>query len=509
MNPQVSRNTQDSSDVGAWIDKLKRELQAKNQRLLLSIEGSLQFNQLWLRALRSGFDSSLYLSDDAEQADARVSKPDHLLGQEAQLVLVDLDSGLHADALALAAGLVQAGGVLAIFSCGIKNWKVENDRYGIWQDEKRSIVPNFANYFFGQLAQSASTLQVLEGVNYPQIPDLELSPACCFIDGKTAEQQQLIDQTITLLQNRQTSIITITAARGRGKSTCLGFIGEELQRQFGLTSVVTASSRKSAEIVLRHNNRLEFFAPDHLLIDPIEADVLLVDEAARIPYSILRQLTHRFKKVVMATTTDGYEGTGQGFLLRFVKRWNQSQLTRFDIKDSVRWGEKDNLEDWFNRVFMLDSKSDSQTEESETDQRIDYRSFDVDQLQQSGLLESTYRLMMSAHYRSRPSDLRQIMENPDLHFLLAVQCKRVIGVAILNHEGGLDKQLSREIYFGRRRPKGHLMAQMITAQASVEGFSCYQGLRIIRIAVDQPYRRQGIGRELFRLAQDHAEKTAV
>ena len=504
MCPDASQKLKNSSDVRAWLEKLKHELQSKNQRMLLSVEGGEVNNGLWFDELVKCFDSTLYLSDTDEQADARIRKPEVLLGQEAQLVAIDLSSGLNPDALTLASGLVRAGGVLALLSGGIENWTTSADQYGIWQDEKLSDSSKFAHYFFDQINESSSALRIIEGKDHPQIPDLEISPLTGFNDGKTVEQKWIVDKTTEILASQQKSLIVITAARGRGKSTCLGLIARQLELQVGFKSIVTASSRKSAQIALQQNSELEFFAPDQLLNKSIESDVLLIDEAARVPYSILNQLTQKFGRVVMATTTDGYEGTGQGFLLRFVKRWQKSKLTRLDIKHPVRWGDKDLLENWFNRVFMLNFTVDS--EKTENNQETVFHSLSIDQLQKSEMLEPTYRLMMSAHYRSRPSDLRQIMENPDLHFLIAVQNSTVVGVLILNREGELDAKLSEEIYFGRRRPKGHLLAQMVTVQASVPEFSCFRGLRIIRIAVNQSYRRQGIGSELIRRAQVYAKE---
>ena len=77
-------------------------------------------------------------------------------------------------------------------------------------------------------------------------------------------------------------------------------------------------------------------------------------------------------------------------------------------------------------------------------------------------------------------------------------------MALLNREGGIDLPLSEQVFLGKRRPMGHLLAQMITAQAGVRQFACHRGLRIQRIAVHADLRRQGIGRSLVEAAVDHA-----
>jgi len=55
-----------------------------------------------------------------------------------------------------------------------------------------------------------------------------------------------------------------------------------------------------------------------------------------------------------------------------------------------------------------------------------------------------------------------------------------------------------------RRPKGHLLAQMITAQAGDQYFANYKGLRVQRIAVLESWRRTGVGRQLIETATQHA-----
>jgi tRNA(Met) cytidine acetyltransferase len=122
------------------------------------------------------------------------------------------------------------------------------------------------------------------------------------------------------------------------------------------------------------------------------------------------------------------------------------------------------------------------------------------------LLREVYALLVSAHYRTRPSDLRMLMENPDLVLIVARLKGRVVGVALLNAEGGFDPALSEAVFLGRRRPRGHLLAQMLTAQAGCRGFAAYRGLRVQRIAVAPACRRHGIGRRLIERALRHGRE---
>jgi len=117
-------------------------------------------------------------------------------------------------------------------------------------------------------------------------------------------------------------------------------------------------------------------------------------------------------------------------------------------------------------------------------------------------------LMNAAHYRSRPSDLRMLMENPDLVLIVACSDEQVVAAVLLNIEGGLDEALCEEIFLGRRRPRGHLLAQMLTAQAGIRNFAKYRGLRVQRIAVAETCRRQGLGTRLLERAREFGQQNS-
>jgi tRNA(Met) cytidine acetyltransferase len=116
------------------------------------------------------------------------------------------------------------------------------------------------------------------------------------------------------------------------------------------------------------------------------------------------------------------------------------------------------------------------------------------------LLQGVYRLLMAAHYRTRPSDLARLLDDETQILLVARSGVQVLGVLLMNPEGGFTTQLSEEIYLGRRRPQGHLLAQMLTAQAGLPNFARRTGYRIQRIVVDPQQRRHGIGRRLVQQA---------
>ncbi len=196
-------------------------------------------------------------------------------------------------------------------------------------------------------------------------------------------------------------------------------------------------------------------------------------------------------------------------MLRFVAALDALKLMRLSLDKPVRWCQGDQLEQWLDRTLMLKAGTPNPPA------LMDPGACEIQLLQDPGdpdhfpLLRQVYILLNAAHYRTRPSDLRMMMENPDLLLVVACQQGFVVGAALLNIEGGLDDDLCREIFFGRRRPKGHLLAQMLTAQAGLKNFAGYRGLRVQRIAVAETHRRRGLGTRLLEYALRYGQENSM
>jgi tRNA(Met) cytidine acetyltransferase len=406
---------------------------------------------------------------------------------------------------------VQAGGVLLLLSPPVKDWNLQTDRYGRWQDQKSSLRARFAEYFFNSLEQDKQTGILVSPdfdfsaiASLPELKALQLTP---IEQGQSAGQAHCLQQIEQWVLGGQNGVALINAERGRGKSTCLGLLVKRLQPRWRI--LVSANSKQTCAQLLRLVPDAEFIAPDRLMQKRLEADLLVIDEAAMIPLPMLRQLLRMYPKQVMATTSGGYEGTGQGFMLRFVAALDSQKLMRLSLDEPVRWCQGDQLEAWLNRTLML--KSDR----LDPPPAMDPGACEMRLLKDPGdpdnfpLLRQVYALLNAAHYRTRPSDLRMMMENPDLMLVVACQQNFVVGAALLNIEGGLDDNLCREIFLGRRRPRGHLLAQMLTAQAGLKQFAAYRGIRVQRIAVAETHRRRGLGTQLLETALRYGQENSM
>ena len=501
MSNSVTQNNHSCNTTAQWVADLFAQMHNFQQRKLLSCQGTQQWCAHITQIIQTQGQSLIVLSNQTEYLNAvPFAKSETLLGQETGVVIVDLFQGLNADVLCIAAGLVRAGGLLVLLSPGPEHWQQTNDEYAIWQNDRVSPQIRFIDYFFEKInADMTACIRLRQGHDLPAILPVQQASMTALVDGKTGDQANVLEDIDRWLLNPRQRIVLITAHRGRGKSTCLGFIVRRLVEENDLSVCVTAYSRQSAAMLLAQFDTARFSSPDQIIQQKESADVLVIDEAAMLPFAMLEQLCRQFNRIVMATTTGGYEGTGQGFMLRFVAGISENELCSLQLHQPVRWGKNDCLENWLNDTLVLDSSvKPALTKPMAPEFRI------FDRKEDEARIIEIYRLMVSAHYRTRPSDLRALMENPDLIPIVAESQQQLPGVALLNREGAFDETLTQQVSLGQRRLKGHLLAQMLTAQAGMTDFASFAGLRIQRIAVTEVRRRQGIGRGLIEFIESFA-----
>ncbi|MDJ0833121.1 MAG: GNAT family N-acetyltransferase [Gammaproteobacteria bacterium] len=480
-----------------WIEQLAGRLQQSRQRSLLLCRGSRSWC-LDVVEHCARFGQQRLLTDLEDISDGLAfSKAETLLGQEADCVVYDMFGGLQVDVLCMAAGLVRAGGILLLLVP--EDYQPGDDRYGRWQG-KTSQAGYFVRYLLAGFASSDAVYQLQE--TQPLLPIQQISDASMvdFDGAASAEQVEILQALAAWLGQTKKPLFFLTADRGRGKSTTLGMFAAAQAGQRQL--VVTAASRAQAAILLQQlatPDAVAFIAPDEIIRRGERIDCLIIDEAAMLPYSLLRQCLDLADKTVLATTTGGYEGTGQGFLLRFLAAFEPQDYAHHQLFEPIRWGRQDQLETLLNQLLWL---KPSLPEWACDGTKVELRVYAKPELNQNiRRLQSIYNLLISAHYRTRPSDLRQLMEDENQRVITAEVGDEVVGVMLLNREGGLDAELCHEIFMGRRRPQGHLLAQMLTAQAGIRQFARYRGYRVQRITVHPDGRRQGIGTRLIQRAQ--------
>ena len=314
----------------------------------------------------------------------------------------------------------------------------------------------------------------------------------------TLEQARLLQQ----MAEAEDAILIITAKRGRGKSALAGLFAKQQVAQN--QPVILTAPNKSAVNIFNAFARAEitFMSPDELSQNLSDAPQqfanhwLFVDEAAMIPLDILFRLTKVFKRVVLTTTIHSYEGTGRGFLLKFMAKTDRT-LRHVELFTPLRWQADDKLEAFIDDLLLCDCEdrlpqppyNEALAEQIEIShcERIPH-----DQI------ESIYGLLTLAHYRTSPLDLRRLLDAPQQQFYLAQAQDALLGCVWAVPEGGMeDNTLICQIRRGERRPRGNLVAQMLCFQAGLEDACALRSLRISRTAVQPNWQQQGLGQRLI------------
>jgi tRNA(Met) cytidine acetyltransferase len=119
-------------------------------------------------------------------------------------------------------------------------------------------------------------------------------------------------------------------------------------------------------------------------------------------------------------------------------------------------------------------------------------------------LEALFGLLVQAHYRTTPSDLRRLLDRPGIGIASLESQGRPQAVLVTTDEGGFDAALAERVALGERRPRGHLMAQSLAAHAGFREALTGRLRRVLRIAVHPERRRQGLGRQLILAESERA-----
>lgn len=500
----MSLNSSNQS-IESWYSDLNHRLELNGQRMMLILRGSREWCLHQQRLICQGENGCVFSNrnDFSSIQPTPFSKAENLLGLQFRSVVYDMCSGLNPDVLGIAAGLVEAGGLLIVSGPG--NWNEIDDPYSVWQGTE-SGKSRFLSYCEQLLGSRAEVMQLEEHQPVPALPEPPVAQRIAISNGLTEEQAEVMQQLIKWTADKTRPAFLLTAARGRGKSTLLGRFITTVSG----SCVVTGPSKTQVSVLMKqsgHAGAIEFMAPDEIIRTGRVVDMLVLDEAATIPLGMLNQLMQHCHKFLLATTTGGYEGTGQGFLLKWIARLPAGSYHHATLKYPVRWGRGDQLEPLINELLMLDLIP---IEQAVSTDEVKIRLLDQDELIDAPqLLAKVYGLLVSAHYRTRPGDLRQLLDDPNLRILIATAGETVVGVLVINCEGGIEQSVCDEIFMGRRRPQGHLLAQMLTAQAGMKGFCRYTGMRIMRVAVANQLRRRGIGSRLIDTAIALADEQAV
>lgn len=489
----------------AILTDIQQTLSVNRHRQLLLITGTETY---CVEAANALFDDSAALTLSQSPQFPNASWPQHLhqiLGQEWDYVIYDGFSGVIPNMLSAASGTVKAGGFLVVLLPELEHLASFLDpAVERWCSAGHHISQSL---FLTRLARLLT-----------HEPCLHLSELHGFTDRQTThvphhhavsfeEQTNAVSTMALAIESKKNLPIVLCADRGRGKSSALGLLAKALpQKQF----VLCSANRQSVSNVFRHLGvsdaaasqcntfkNMTFLPIDRVLAERPHCDVLLVDEAAAIPVSLLLELLSHYPNSVFASTLIGYEGNGRGYTLKFLKKLKSSypSFQLLELSAPIRFAPADPLESTINRLFALDCQYQSHPTQISA---LEFAPLTATQLAgNEQLLQQVFALLVLAHYQTSVNDLRQLLDTPNQQLYVLKHGDYIAAACLVSIEGGLSEELSKQIVLGQRRPRGHLLAQQLSA---IRGETCWNTsliARIVRIAVDPNCQAKGLGTALL------------
>ena len=518
---------------------LHASLAARGERRLVLLEGNRESNLRWLSGLLPELDiqTGVWTGPADQSPDSRLTgiiptEARKWLGREVSVIVWDGWQGNPPDAFAALSGALTAGGLLFWLMPPLDEWRRFADpdyrRTGLDHGGEHPFAARMADI----LADHEAVIRISPGraetpsLTIPQIPEQS------FRIETTPDQEQLIQRLVRFGQGRRRRPLVVTADRGRGKSAALGMAAAELLKKGRQEIVVTAPSKQNVDTLFRHARdalsdqldqasagtlttrsgaRLRYVPVRELLASRPEAEVVLVDEAAALPAPLLKSILLGWPRVAFATTVHGYEGAGRGFAVRFrqvleqlTPQWQAATLT-----EPVRWARGDPLETLITQLFLLaadGSGSAVETENSAGELVIEPWQ---PATASDKALSNAFGLLVDAHYRTSPADLRQWLDDMAARSWRARIGERTVGILWCALEGGLSAGLAEQVSLGTRRIRGHLLPQSLASHSGYPEAAALKALRVVRIAVSDDARRSGIGRSLVEAARAYSAEQSV
>jgi len=477
-----------------------------------------------------------------------------VLGQTYSSLLIDFTQGFHPNDLGIIVETIREGGVIIAFSPPLEAW---NNLRSKWHEdlvsEPYSVEDINARFFrrFMNRTLKAEGIIVFDADRREIVKEYEFKPK-----EVSREEIRIPDEIeikrklyklcatqdqIRVLQlferffdrERERKAVVITADRGRGKTAILGiatpYIISRMQRLLkrpvrimvvaptpqsvqtyfkfllkamvrqGMTKYFAKETNGMITVVNSKYARVEYVVPRRAMIEKDFADVVIVDEAAGIDVPVLLKITEGVRYMIFSTTIHGYEGTGRGFSIRFLKRLESDEsveIDRIHMEEPIRYGRGDPIEKWLYDVLLLDAQPAEITEEdlqAIRDGKLEFRELGKDELMSNEkLLREFFGIYVLAHYRNRPSDLAILSDMPNhIPFVVAVNGKPVCSLHIAV-EGRLDDETIEKIKDGYK-PKGQIIPDLMLKHYWHFEFPKMVGARVVRIATHPAVMNMGIG----------------
>ena len=412
--------------------------------------------------------------------------------------------------------------------------------------------------------------------------------------AKTVDQAKaLLTFVDAIAEKTLKSTVTLTAPRGRGKSAALGvaiaaavahgysniFITspspENLKTLFEFIfkgfdvlnyldhvdyTIIQSTNPDFKKAIVRvnvhrqHRQTIQYIQPQDAYTLG-QAELLVIDEAAAIPLPLVRKLMGPYL-VFMASTINGYEGTGRSLSLKLIQQLREQSrgggkasglengdvadrasgksakngdqiydrgrsLREITLSEPIRYAQGDAVEKWLNKVLCLDAtlpRSNANAQGCPHPSECQLLHVNRDTLfsfhpVSEKFLQQMIALYVASHYKNSPNDL-QLMSDAPAHQLFVLvppvddnssrlpELLCVIQVAL---EGQISKQSVLNSLSRGQRAGGDMIPWLVSQQFQDEEFAGLSGARVIRIATNPDYTSMGYGSRALDLLTDFYE----
>uniref|UniRef100_A0A8D0B9M4 RNA cytidine acetyltransferase n=1 Tax=Salvator merianae TaxID=96440 RepID=A0A8D0B9M4_SALMN len=400
---------------------------------------------------------------------------------------------------------------------------------------------------------------------------------CC----KTLDQAKAVLKFIEGISEKTLrSTVALTAARGRGKSAALGlaiagavafgysnifvtspspdnlhtlfefvFKGfDALQYQEHLDyEIIQSLNPEFSKAVVRvnvfreHRQTIQYIHPSDA-VKLGQAELVVIDEAAAIPLPLVKSLLGPYL-VFMASTINGYEGTGRSLSLKLIQQLRQQSaqaqtsvtaenkttttaklssartLHEISLQESIRYAPGDPVEKWLNDLLCLDCLNITRIISGcPLPETCDLYYVNRDTLfcyhrASETFLQRLMALYVASHYKNSPNDLQMLSDAPAHHLFCLLppvpatqnSLPEVLAVVQVCLEGEISRQSIINSLSRGKKASGDLIPWSISEQFQDPDFGSLSGGRVVRIAVHPDYQGMGYGSRALRLLQMYYE----
>lgn len=398
--------------------------------------------------------------------------------------------------------------------------------------------------------------------------------------AKTVDQAKAILSFIDAIAEKTLkNTVTLTAGRGRGKSAALGvaiaaavasgysniFISspspENLKTLFEFIfkgfdalgydehldyDIIQSTNPAFNKAIVRvnifkeHRQTIQYIQPSdsHVLG---QAELVVIDEAAAIPLPLVKKLMGPYL-VFMASTINGYEGTGRSLSLKLIQQLRDQQagkkskddtnsdlgavggrsLKEVTLDEPIRYAPGDPVEKWLNKLLCLDATISANARFASKGcphpSQCNLFYINRDTLfsfhpVSEAFLHKVMALYVASHYKNSPNDLQLLSDAPahQLYVLLPPidendnKLPEPLCVVQLALEGEISKSSVRNSLSRGHRAGGDLIPWLVSQQFQDEEFAGLSGARVVRIATNPEYMSMGYGARALELLQEYFE----